>query len=375
MITRLSLHNFKCFQVIDLELSSLNLLSGLNGMGKSSVLQSLLLLRQSHKHREDIRLNSDLVELGYPQDVFYENNTDDIMQLELKVANHSHLKWEYDFDASKDTFKRRSTPQSSVLENLALFNEKFHYISADRWGPRVSAPLADHEIRYGNLGKNSEYTIHYLVELGDKPLPNPDIPHKDSSKSDLLTQVTAWLNEICPGTRLDVEAIKEADIGKAAFSFKVDYGITRDFRPTNVGFGLSYTLPVIVALLSLPKGGLVLLENPEAHLHPRGQTMMGKLMAQVAAAGVQVIVETHSDHVLDGIRVAVRDPDYLLQPEQTRFHYFERENDQIKVTTPKIDKEGRLDNWPAGFFDESIHNLAALSSSSQRKRIKAKEII
>jgi predicted ATPase len=375
MINQFSIHNFKCFQNLELELSSLNLLSGLNGMGKSTVLQSLLLLRQSHKHREDIRLNGDLVELGYPQDAFYENNTDDIMRLELNVSNNAILKWEYDFDASEDIFKPRSTPNSSYLENVALFNERFHYISADRWGPRVWVPLADHDIRHGNLGKNSEYTIHYLVELGDKPLPNPEIPHKDDSKSDLLTQAKAWLDEICPGTQLDVEAIKEADIGKAVFSFKVDYGITRNFRPTNVGFGLSYTLPVIVALLSLPKGGLVLLENPEAHLHPRGQTLMGKLMAQVAAAGVQVIVETHSDHVLDGIRVAVRDPDYLLQPEQTRFHYFGRESGQIKVTTPKIDEEGSLDNWPAGFFDESIHNLAALSSRSQRERIKAKEII
>jgi len=111
-------------------------------------------------------------------------------------------------------------------------------------------------------------------------------------------------------------------------------------------------LPIIVALLSLPKNGLILLENPEAHLHPKGQTLMGKLMAQVAAAGTQVIVETHSDHVLDGIRLAVFEG--LIKPTQTSFHYFDRSEDgKIQLQTPKINAEGRIDNWPAGFFDES----------------------
>ena len=133
-----------------------------------------------------------------------------------------------------------------------------------------------------------------------------------------------------------------------------------------MGFGLSCILPIITALLSLPKDGLVLLENPEAHLHPRGQTLMGRLMAQVAAAGTQVIVETHSDHLLDGVRVAVREG--LIKPQQAAFHYFIRDQGNIKVITPIIDEEGRLDQWPEGFFDEAVKNLAALSSRRRRER-------
>lgn len=74
----------------------------------------------------------------------------------------------------------------------------------------------------------------------------------------------------------------------------------------NMGFGVSYSLPIIVALLSAREGDILVLENPEAHLHPRGQRKIGELVALAAANGVQIFMETHSDHVLNGIRLSVR---------------------------------------------------------------------
>lgn len=74
------------------------------------------------------------------------------------------------------------------------------------------------------------------------------------------------------------------------------------FTAQNVGFGISYVLPIVLALVKAKKGELIILENPEAHLHPRGQRKMGELIARAAQGGVQVIVETHSDHILNGIR-------------------------------------------------------------------------
>ena len=105
---------------------------------------------------------------------------------------------------------------------------------------------------------------------------------------------------------------------------------TRPFRATNVGFGLSYILPVITAMLT-PPGTLCLVENPEAHLHPRGQTRIAELAVRAAMTGVQIIVETHSDHFLDGVRIAVRDG--LIAPEQIAIHYFERADNSVKVTS------------------------------------------
>ncbi len=118
--------------------------------------------------------------------------------------------------------------------------------------------------------------------------------------------------------------------------------------------------------VSAAPGALLLIENPEAHLHPKGQGMMGDLLAQVAQTGVQVIIETHSDHVLNGIRLAVHgggEPS-RLDAEKVRLHFFERrETDngaEHVVESPRMDRDGRIDRWPEGFFDEWDKSLEAL---------------
>jgi predicted ATPase len=137
---------------------------------------------------------------------------------------------------------------------------------------------------------------------------------------------------------------------------------SRAYRSTNVGFGLTYVLPVITALLSADPGSLVIIENPEAHLHPRGQVRMGELMALASSAGVQVITETHSDHVLNGIRLAVHSG--RLAPNRVRLLYFGREVDKsgikARIFQPEIDADGRIDDWPEGFFDEFERSLEQL---------------
>lgn len=359
MLTSIQIKNFKCFQQATLNLAPLTLLSGLNSTGKSSVLQSMLLLRQSYREGGNIRLNGDLIELGQALDVFAVDAKNDSMELSLQSTSKDDVVWINHFDVSKDLFISK-TPLKGV-EKLALFNDNFHYISADRWGPRISVPLSDFDVHHNNLGKYGEYSIHYLLEHGDNSLKNPAISLLDEEAgTGLLHQVRAWLNDISPGVKIDPKQFKTVNAGTISFSFPSEVGFSRPFRPTHVGFGLSYTLPIIVALLSLPKNGLVILENPEAHLHPRGQSLIGKLIAHVAAAGTQVIVETHSDHLLNGIRIAVRNG--LLTPNKTALHYFVRNGSEIDITTPDIDAEGKIDTWPDGFFDESIRNLAALSS-------------
>lgn len=71
---------------------------------------------------------------------------------------------------------------------------------------------------------------------------------------------------------------------------------------TNVGFGITYALPILVSGLTVPEGGMLLVENPEAHLHAKAQSNMGYFLARMAAAGVRVIIETHSEHIVNGIR-------------------------------------------------------------------------
>ncbi len=117
---------------------------------------------------------------------------------------------------------------------------------------------------------------------------------------------------------------------------------TEFHRPTHTGFGLTQILPVFVAALSEPEGGILLVENPEVHLHPAGQALMSEFLADVARAGVQVIVETHSDHVLNGIRRAVKTG--RLVPEQVAIHLFKpRSAEETQVHSPALDANGNID--------------------------------
>ncbi len=99
------------------------------------------------------------------------------------------------------------------------------------------------------------------------------------------------------------------------------FATSNQYRATNVGFGITYVLPILVAILSSRAGALLLIENPEAHLHPKGQAEMGALLARAASCGIQVLIETHSDHVLNGIRVATHDG--IIEPQDIQLHYFQ----------------------------------------------------
>ena len=138
------------------------------------------------------------------------------------------------------------------------------------------------------------------------------------------------------------------------------------FRPpVHTGFGLTQVLPIVVAALSAQPGGPLLIENPEVHLHAAGQAAMGGLLAATAAAGIQVIVETHSDHVLNGIRRTVRNG--TLAADDAVLHFFRPRplSEQAglpQVHSPVLDAEGNVDVWPDGFFDQFDKDMNYLLS-------------
>jgi predicted ATPase len=126
---------------------------------------------------------------------------------------------------------------------------------------------------------------------------------------------------------------------------------TDHFRPVNVGFGLTQVLPIVVAALSAKPEDILLIENPEVHLHPAGQMLMGRFLAEVAHAGVQVVVETHSDHVLSGVRRIIKASQ--LKADRVAIHFFRPRSEGVtQVVSPSIDPSGSIDEWPDGFFDQ-----------------------
>jgi predicted ATPase len=141
----------------------------------------------------------------------------------------------------------------------------------------------------------------------------------------------------------------------AAIKFRVE---DTWLKPTNMGFGITYSLPIILAAMSAKLGGLVIVENPEAHLHPAGQTQMGMFLAQMAAAGIQVLVETHSDHILNGFRRAIGEIK-VLSSDASIVHFFDADNSSPQSLFFK--DNGGISDWPAGFFDQYQIDIAALS--------------
>jgi predicted ATPase len=363
MIQSLRLQNFKPFEDRSLQFRALTLLSGLNSTGKSSVLQALLLLRQSYQQgllpNTGLALNGDLVCIGTAQDALFEGAKEDSIGFDIVWENDNKGSWRFNYNREADVLALASTPATPEVYKSSLFRDNFHYLQAERIGSRTYLEISDFQVRqHRQLGTRGEYTAHFLAIYRDEHIPNSTLSHPHANSLNLRDQVEAWMGEVSPGTCLTINSNPALDI----VSLQYSYGLSNNYRATNVGFGISYTLPIVVAVLASPPGTLLLIENPEAHLHPKGQSQMGQLLALAASCGVQVVIETHSDHVLNGIRLEVHGG--KIDPKDVQLHFFQRreENGQAlsEVVSPRIDRNGRIDRWPDGFFDEWDNSLEAL---------------
>lgn len=354
MIEKLDVQALKSIKEITIELKSLTLLAGLNNSGKSTFIQSMRMYIAAAKG------NSPLLE-GY-------GGVSDIRS--NFTSSTSKIKVGMKF--SDGTQGEMQLSEGSVVAPNKC--PETLYISADRFGPKTSLPMNQSLDAVPDIGDRGEFVIDYIKKLTDYGYLVPEnLVHKDSQGKTFEYALEGWLTEIAPGVEFKFNTNPKADISHTEIN---------NFRPTNVGFGLSYTLPIIAALLGasaylkdasahdkwiaeweqskIKNGRLLILENPEAHLHPQGQTAMGRLIALVAESGIQVVVETHSDHLMDGIRIAVKEQ--KLKSNEAVFHYLSKnENGETVINTPKLDGDGKLDYWPPGFFDQTLKNRAILA--------------
>lgn len=372
ILRAISFKNFKAFEKLDLPLGQLTLLTGANSSGKSSVMQALALLRQGAESgvlfdpiNPSWILNGDLVELGTGGDVLHEGYAGKAyITIGLASSGGQTIQWTAKYQKDADSLSITPVEKETIdlSMTLGLFSTKsFQYIRADRVSPAVSFPRSyDASVRRGTLGSLGQHTTNYLVEFGDSQQVHPNVVHPKSSSTLLIDQVNAWLSEISPDVHISTQYLKGTDSVQLTYGYGGTAGLSASNarRPTNVGFGLTYVLPVIVAFLSAHPGDLIMIENPEAHLHPRGQTKIAELMSRAASLGAQVLVETHSDHVLNSTRLCVKNG--LIESQQVVINYAYRHEDRNRFTSPRIDNNGRLNSWPQGFFDEyetSIQDL------------------
>lgn len=125
----------------------------------------------------------------------------------------------------------------------------------------------------------------------------------------------------------------------------------------DVGYGVSQVLPIVTELLRQDAPEMFLLQQPEVHLHPSAQAALGSLLCRVASWDRQLIIETHSDHLLDRVRMDVRDGAGTLKPEDVSILYFERGNLDVYIHSLRIDQEGNILDAPPSyrrFFMEEV---------------------
>jgi CRISPR-associated Cas5-like protein len=163
-----------------------------------------------------------------------------------------------------------------------------------------------------------------------------------------------------PGARTNVQNVVATSQMHLEFRL-AELGSWR--RPSNIGYGLTYAFPILVALLAADPDQVIVIDSPESHLHPSAQSQMGRILAMLASAGVQIVVETHSDHLLNGVRLAVREG--MLVPEDLRIHFFKGpDGNGHGVTTPRVGAGGEIYEWPEGFFDQAEKDLSRLAGWS-----------
>lgn len=244
----------------------------------------------------------------------------------------------------KDNLSKKSTSALPVLYTifriLATEFNKIEYI-----GPLRETPLRQYFVQdiYSNIGVRGENTAQYLGQLGDKQIYAP-IPNDTSTRFlGLQKAVSKWAEHLGVGT---VQAASTNIPGA-----KVTQIIIEQQNIADVGFGASQVLPILVEGLAMTKGNTLILEQPEIHLHPKMQMDMADFLIAIARQGKHLIIETHSDHIINRmVRRAVEDQSLR---DMLGIYFIEKNQSNCsELTEVYIDEDIGIDKAPQGFFDQ-----------------------
>jgi len=374
MITEISLENFKCFSKSNpIALSQFNLLTGINGRGKSSLLQSLLLIAQSLDNENSLnylKLNGEYVSLGTFKDVLNRSSKSNTFTINLRTNDLSESNLDCEFseypnknrlaaltnlsvdghdyfdapasadsdDSSNATIKTLGV--TSSIAGLQHF-KNMSFITADRQGP-VNYVEKDDNIFGRNIGIKGEHVINVLFAKGNE----------------FISLVEQTVSFVLSGASIRIPESK----GSIIELFIDSVNNSEGYMPVNVGFGYSYILPIILTSLLAENNSIIIIENPEAHIHPGAQSRLINFLVDCSKKkNLQIFLETHSDHVINGLRISVKKKD--IDKKDVRIIHFGRNNDlesEPEVTQIKIDSDGNLSDYPDDFMDEWTLQMSQL---------------
>jgi predicted ATPase len=395
MLEYISFKNYKCLSGKPFALKNLNIFTGYNGRGKSSVIQAILMLSQSVKQADanglqQLHVNGQFVKLGDFDELLYD---DDDLSLEFIMKMHDAKRELKDvvlgYEMSENDFKvgtlhtcmiggedyfsqpsafaqEAIVTKGRMLQQLPHYlNELFdpknvHYVSANRMGP-VSFVERKESPEYHSVGANGDMTINTLYTYKESMDPAMNVSSKDATIYTLQEATAQWIDYIMSGDNGAVAVDDGTDKikGKKRSSvLRLDFvQKDRSFHSYNVGFGFSYILSIVVTALIAKTGNIVIVENPEAHLHPEAQLRLTELLVRLASRGVQVFIETHSEHVMNAVRLAVLKEEFDIRNDQIGVFFFDSDYSKRDL---KIEKNGRINDWPSRFFDQYQRELAEI---------------
>lgn len=345
---QLEIKNFKCFQQNTVLLNDLTLLVGANGMGKSSVIQALLLLQASPQYTEDGKLPLNGIydmALGTSSSVLNQNALSDEIEVALVREN----------SARKLTLAVNPAEEQLWLDIVGLeetedsTSDKLYYLDAERIGPRISQKIVN--LSYSHVGVHGEYTAQVISANAGRNKVREERMFPGSVSPLLPDQVNQWIHFVLPDTHVTASTDLNALQAQIRVSNKLSGNMFPVLAP-NIGFGISYVLPIIVEGLNAEVGSTMIVENPEAHLHPAAQTAIGEFLAMISHSGIRVVMETHSEHVVNGVQLYVAEhPEF--SPQVIINNFSTDESGHVHVEDIQVSEVGEITRWPKGFMDQA----------------------
>ena len=348
----ITLEGYKCFNgKHSFNLNNITLFTGANSAGKSSVVQSILLAKALSEVVVEgtdmipVSLKNDkyALDLGGYNDIINRGTTTGDIGFSISQVSYEIRGEDNETDDGSVMFRVSSAAKTELKK---FFDQGFMYLSADRMAPHYEY----RESKYSDICDchGSNVGDVYNKYQNEKAIPERSLDFKGEFKVQM--QLDDWCDYIFPGV-----AVRVLKTGSAMYQL-----VMRKDAATNVGFGITHALPILLNALLIPKGGLFVVENPEAHLHAKAQSNLGYFLARMAMAGVRIIIETHSEHIVNGIRRLVVENEATLKPEDVTIYFFKEIEDRRQINEITLDNQGNLSEFPVDFFDQVRQDMLYL---------------
>lgn len=255
-----------------------------------------------------------------------------------------------------------------------FFCEHIWYLGPLREEPKALYPLeSDGSTKdVGYKGENTAAVFDFnraqkIESISPSAFENLEDVKLKKKRTTLEKTVKEWL--IYLGVASDIDS---DDRGKIGHTLQISNDIKLKQDLTHVGVGVSQVLPILVMSLLAEKGDVIILEQPELHLHPKVQTRLADFFVAMNALGKQCLVETHSEYLINRLRYLVALSDDTKVSDDTMIYFVQKEGGHSKYRPVTINKYGVIEEWPDGFFDESENLAQDVLKAGVMKRRKEK---